>query len=55
MKSRVARARSTLVHMLDSSKPMPRYVASGMTASEDILLQLSTLASAGVHGASVPS
>jgi len=55
MKSRVARARSTLVHMLDSGKPMPRYVASGMTASEDILLQLSTLASAGVHGASVPS
>jgi RNA polymerase sigma-70 factor (ECF subfamily) len=51
VKSRVARARSTLAKILDDNKPMPRYTASGLSASEDILSQLSALASAGAHGA----
>jgi RNA polymerase sigma-70 factor (ECF subfamily) len=50
VKSRVARARSTLTKMLDENKPMPRYTATGMSASEDILRQLSVLASAGPQG-----
>jgi RNA polymerase sigma-70 factor (ECF subfamily) len=44
VKSRVARARAALVKMLDDDKPIPRYLASGMTASEEILGQLSALA-----------
>jgi RNA polymerase sigma-70 factor (ECF subfamily) len=50
VKSRVARARFALAKMLDDDKPMPRYLPSGITASEDILGQLSALAPTGVQG-----